>query len=218
MRCKSSPSELPELCVRFIASASNAHTQRARQTDLNVFAQTMNEGNNVSVNTYFWNSFFILPQGEAAASLLDYQSQLLEKGLSETTVNRRLASLRALLRFARTQGTTHIESDDMIGTFPSPTINVIELLSEDERLHLCATPLQGNLRIARGVHRLRDAALLSLLCEVPLQGSEVGVLRIADFPFRQRWLNLSRVTSLQTGHVQLSPAIAMLNGESAATH
>jgi integrase/recombinase XerC len=122
--------------------------------------------------------------GEANALVLSYKSHLLEKGLSPSTVNRRLAALRSLVKMARTLG---------LVPWTLEVSNVRAKAYRDTRgpgaagVHLLLDQVQGD-----NPKAVRDRALIRLLYDLGLRRGEVVSLDAED-------LDLERGTVAVTG-------------------
>jgi integrase/recombinase XerC len=113
--------------------------------------------------------------GQANAMALSYRAYLLERGLTPATINRRLASLRSLVKLARLLGFIHWQIE--IPGLPTEAYRDTRgpgcegfrrLLSELDSVS--ATP-----------HTLRARAILRLLYDLGLRRGEVVALDIADY-------------------------------------
>lgn len=166
---------------QFIERTANAHSRRARRLDMVAFVETYAcEGSNRSLPS---SDFLRLPQAQAVEMLNEYQGKLLAKKLAPATTNRRLATMRAWVRFAHELGLTRLSSDNLIGEMAS-TVSSRELINAEERARLCTLP---NTQTPVGK---RDAAMLHLLCEVPLLGWQICAIRVNDFNYTRNKLRI----------------------------
>src|SRR3954453_4238246 len=113
------------------------------------------------------------PKGLANVYVIQYRQQMRERGLQVTTINRRLSTLRSLVKLANTHGlvtwTLSVES------VPAPPYRDIgEPGREGFRTLLEAAGAQP------GAKGLRDVALLRLLHDLGLRRSEAVRLDVKD--------------------------------------
>ena len=115
---------------------------------------------------------------ELSLCLAHYKGRMLERGLSEATVNRRLAALRSLLTFsyrlgyARTDGRGLVDGEKAVAYRDTRGTDIHTL----RRLVALPSELYG----MESLPGLRDTALLRLLCENALRRAEVCSLDVAD--------------------------------------
>jgi integrase/recombinase XerC len=130
-------------------------------------------------------AFASLPVQEVALHLARFKAALMEKGLSEATVNRRLAAVRSLLKmccrmgFAKTDGRGLVDSEKVTAYRDTRGVGIRELK------RLVATPGTDTLR------GLRDTAILRLLCENALRRAEACSLSVGDFEYTDRRLRIT---------------------------
>lgn len=112
-------------------------------------------------------------QGEANALALAYKANLLERGLQASTVNRRLASLRSMVKMARTLGMVSWALD-------------VENMKAESYRDTRGPGRQGFRRLAdvaasrKDAKGLRDMAAIRLLHDLGLRRGEVVGLDIED--------------------------------------
>jgi integrase/recombinase XerC len=121
------------------------------------------------------------PKGLANVYVIKYRQQMRERGLQVTTINRRLSTLRSLVKLANTHGlvtwTLSVES------VPAPPYRDMgELGRERFRTLLEAAGAQS------GPKGLRDVALLRLLHDLGLRRSEAVRLDIDDVNLQRNWI------------------------------
>ncbi len=148
-------------------------------------------------------TFLALPVPEVALRLASYKSGMLSAGLSEATVNRRLAAVRSLLQFsyrlglAKTDGRGLVDGEKVQAYRDTRGVDVKTLKK------LVALPLSVHGETLIG---LRDTALLRLLAENALRRAEVTALDAGDFsPMEKRLLILGKGKGTQKVPVTLSP-------------
>src|SRR5690348_4986923 len=82
-----------DLIARFLEDKPGAATRRAYSADLRDFFEGEPRSDQVA-------GFLALPAPMLSLRLFTYKAELLARGASEATINRRLSVLRSLLRFA----------------------------------------------------------------------------------------------------------------------
>jgi integrase/recombinase XerC len=125
----------------------------------------------------------LLENAEVMAGLYarEYRQQMRERGLQVTTINRRLSTLRSLVKLANTQGlVTWTLSVENVPAQPYRDIG--EPGREGFRAMLKAA---GALPGAKG---LRDVALLRLLHDLGLRRSEAVRLDVKDVDLPRNWI------------------------------
>ena len=118
--------------------------------------------------------FLSLARTQAVAVVLQYKAGLIEKGLSESTINRRLSALRSLVNYSRKVGLCEWDLQDVDGekvkgyrdTSGPTTDQVINMLNIPDR-----TTEKGK----------RDYAILRLLWSNALRRGEIVSCNIKDF-------------------------------------
>lgn len=157
-----------ELLRLLLADKRSAATKRAYAADLRDFF-----GEELSPREV--ERFVTQPPAEIAKLLTTYKSDLLARGLSEATVNRRLAALRSLLKFcyrlgwSQTDGRSLVEGERVVAYRDTRGVGP-EIVKQ---LFAAAD--------TRDLTGLRDLALLRLLCENALRRAEVCSLNVSDF-------------------------------------
>lgn len=156
--------------VAAFLSGRNGTTLRAYRRDLEDFrtfvgAPTIDEAAKALLSH---------SHGEANALALAYKTSLMEKGLQPATINRRLASLRSLVKLARTLGIVswYLEVENMRyepyrDTRGPGREGFRALLDEAKK--------------GRKNKALRDQAILRLLYDLGLRRGEVVALNLEDF-------------------------------------
>jgi len=163
-----SPLAQPHLVASFL-SGRNGTTLRAYRRDLENFrsfvgASTIDEAAKMLLSR---------SHGEANALALAYKTNLMEKGLQPATINRRLASLRSLVKLARTLGMVswyleieNVRSEPYRDTRGPGKEGFSALLDEAKK--------------GRKNKTARDQAILRLLYDLGLRRGEVVALDLED--------------------------------------
>jgi integrase/recombinase XerC len=175
---QSAPITAVDVMPLFLAEKQNPATRRAYAIDLRDFFGQELKPERVA-------AFLALPAPMLSLRLFTYKAELLARGASQATVNRRLSVLRSVLKFAHRLG---LASSDGRGLVEGE-----KLRSTDDRpcleprllRRLVAVPGQETVRSRR------DTAILRLLCENALRRSELCALKVADFAPAERRLLLT---------------------------
>lgn len=149
----------------FLGNISNHHTARAREIDLGAFEEQMK---------MTLLGFLQLSQDDAVALLSEYCELLFSEKRTASTINRRLASVRAMVRFGKTLDVTRLDDACLVGEFDVAS-------SPPTWLDRATCQKLITLPDVTTHSGIRDQALLRLLCEVPLLGWQIHMLRIASF-------------------------------------
>lgn len=166
-----------DVMARLLADKRSENTRRAYRCDLNDFFTTVT-GSEATPEKV--QEFLNLSRGEANRVVLEYKAELLERGLAEATVNRRLAALRSLVSYARVLGAVDWELD--VSGEPVTTYRDTRgVTPADIRAILAGC----NLATLKGK---RDYALLRLLWDNALRRGEIVKLNVGDFDAQARRL------------------------------
>jgi integrase/recombinase XerC len=185
----------PDTVALLLADKRSPATRRAYRSDLRDFF-----GGDPAPETV--RAFLELAPADVALRLATYKADLLARGLSEATLNRRLAALRALLQTAQRVGLAQTDGRGLIdGEKVRP---YRDTRGPDLRAlrRLLAAP-DGTLR------GMRDRAILRVLCENALRRAEVCALDVRDFFYSARRLMIAgKGRGTQKEPVTLSPKCA----------
>lgn len=164
-----------ELLRLLLADKRSPATKRAYAADLRDFF-----GADLSPGEV--ERFVTQPPAEIARLLATYKADLLDRGLTEATINRRLAAIRSLLKFcyrlgwSQTDGRSLVEGERVVAYRDTRGVSTVIV----KQLFAAAD--------TRDLTGLRDLALLRLLCENALRRAEVCALDVADFRPQERRL------------------------------
>lgn len=168
-----------DLLEAFLSAKSPA-TIEAYRNDLRDLAAFLN------VTTIDAASEIILRSGHGGANLLAlrYKAHLLEKGLSASSVNRKLAAVRSLVGLANTLGIVdwHLQVENM----RTEKSQVTGVGLNSVRNLLCAA---GNQRGAKGV---RDQAIVRVFFDLALRRAEVCGLDLEDVDLANQRIAVKR--------------------------
>lgn len=160
-----------DLLSELLAAKRSVRTRHAYAKDLKDFFETIS---NSEPTPEMVGYFLRLEQVEAVALVSQYKAKLIERGLKEATVNRRLSAIKALVRYARQLGKCHFTLEEVknekVKKYRDTTgisrANYHKLLHEIDR-----STLKG----------VRDYALLRLLWDNALRRGEIESANIGDF-------------------------------------
>jgi integrase/recombinase XerC len=161
----------------FLADKPSAATRRAYAADLRDFFAGEPRPDQVS-------AFLALPAPMLSLRLFTYKAELLARGASEATVNRRLSVLRSLLRFAHRLGLAICDGRGLIEGEKLRPSEGYKSLDPRTMKQLVAAPGTKTLR------GLRDTAIMRLLCENALSRSDLHALNVSDFSWEDLCLLL----------------------------
>ncbi len=161
----------PDVLKQLLAEKRSENTRRAYERDVNDFLVTMTGTPALPDNVL---EFLHLEERQAVSVVLKYKAKLIDKGLKEATVNRRLAAVKSLVEMGRKLGACHytlgdIKGEKIVGyrdTMGVDTKTFERVLQQCDR-----TTLAGK----------RDYALLRLLWGNALRRNEISQLSVCDF-------------------------------------
>ncbi len=161
-----------DLISQLLADKRSQNTKAAYERDLRDFFEVV--ANAPKPSPQLVAEFLSLDRFAAVALVLKYKAYLLQKGLKPATINRRLAAIKSLIKFARKVGKCSYSLEDIEGernqSYRDTTgidINAFKrVLKQCDR----STP-KGK----------RDYAILHLLWSNALRRNEVASLDVKDF-------------------------------------
>jgi integrase/recombinase XerC len=201
----------PNVLSQFLLDKRNPGTRQAYEKDLNDFFRSTT-GNLATKDTVL--EFLHLERSAAVGVVLNYKAKLFEKGLAESTVNRRLASIKTLCSMGRKLGVCQFTLEDVKGERVQQYRDTSGISPEEYRqvLDLCdRTKING----------IRDYALLKLLWDNALRRNEVSLLNYGDFePLARELKILGKGKGTQTEIIGISSSTtnALLDWSSAYKH
>lgn len=161
----------PDVLQQLLADKRSPNTRRAYEKDVTLFFQFMT-GKSVTPDLVL--EFLHLERTQAVSVVLKYKAELIQKGLKEATINRRLAAIKSLVAMGRKIGVCNFSLEDVSGEKVAKYRDTTGIDSETFKrvLQQCdRSTLQGK----------RDYALLRLLWGNALRRNEVSQLNIGDF-------------------------------------
>ncbi len=181
------PAELAQAAVSdpvalLLADKRSPATKRAYASDLAGFFGSVGQAP-APANV---QKFLQLPAHEVALRLASYKGEMLTAGLSEATVNRRLAAVRSLLKFSHRLGLAQTDGRGLVDSEKVKSYRDTRGTDLGNLKRLLALPAErhgvGTLRT------LRDSALIGVLCENALRRAEVTALNVGDFSLTEERL------------------------------
>lgn len=125
-------------------------------------------------------------QGICRALLMEYRALMIEKGLSPSTINVRLAAVRKLVGEARRNGILDAEQASQMADVPNVRLHGRRMgnwLTRDQAKELLAVPDRSTLK------GKRDYCILALLVGCALRRRELANLEIQEIQLREgRWV------------------------------
>lgn len=147
--------------------------------------------------------FCALSPPDVALRLNTYKAELLGRGVSEATINRRLAAIRSLLKMAFRLGHARTDGRGLVDSETVRSYRDTRGIDLKAMRRLVKAPGTDTLR------GLRDTALLRLLCENALRRAEVCGANVGDFSLTDRRLFIrGKGRGTQKEPVTLSQATA----------
>ncbi|MBA3920264.1 MAG: tyrosine-type recombinase/integrase [Nostocaceae cyanobacterium] len=170
----------PDVLQQLLSDKRSPNTRRAYEKDLQNFFMKMTGFEPTQDRVL---EFLHLEQQQAVMVVLKYKAELIQAGLKEATVNRRLAALKSLVKMGRKLGVCAYTLEDVQGERVRVYRDTTGVSKEDfsKLLSTCArfTPVGK-----------RDYALLRLLWSGALRRSEVCQALIKDFDPLTRTLRI----------------------------
>ena len=167
-----------DVLAALLADKRSENTKRAYAKDLrDFFLSTVNQEPEPSIVAQFLQ----LNRFEAIALVLHYKATLIERELAEATINRRLAAIKSLVKYAHKVGKCDWSLQDVEGEKVMPYRDTTGV-DRDAYRRVLSIPDRNT---PKGK---RDYALLRLLWENALRCGEVVRANIEDFDPEERTL------------------------------
>ncbi|MEG4446701.1 tyrosine-type recombinase/integrase [Microcoleus sp. AT9_B4] len=190
----------PDVLKQLLADKRSENTRRAYEKDVNDFLQTMTGMPAVPDNVL---EFLHLEERQAVSVVLKYKAKLIDKGLKEATVNRRLAAIKSLVEMGRKLGVCHYALGDIKGEKVAKYRDTtgVDAGTFERVLQQCdRATLAGK----------RDYALLRLLWTNALRRNEISQLDVRDFDPATKTLRiLGKGRGTQSENVDLGTATVL---------
>ncbi|MCS6777538.1 MAG: tyrosine-type recombinase/integrase [Chloroherpetonaceae bacterium] len=166
------PATPADLLGLLLAEKRSENTRRAYRYDLTDFFMTL-YGRPAS--PALLQQFLSLNTPQMVGVIMRYKTVLLERHLSEATVNRRLSAIMSLIRLARKLGATQSDPSGFVATEKVVAYRDTRGITPVQARLLLHQPDRSTLK------GKRDYALLRLLLENALRRAEALAVRVADF-------------------------------------
>ena len=167
-----------DVLAALLADKRSVNTKRAYAKDLqDFFLRTVEQ----QPTPALVSQFLQLGRFEAISLVLRYKATLIERGLAESTVNRRLAAIKSLVNYARRVGKCDWSLQDIQGEKVKSYRDTTGV-DRDTYRRVLSIPDRDTLK------GKRDYALLRLLWENALRRGEVVKADVGDFDYEGRSL------------------------------
>ena len=190
------PSER-DIIAELLADKRSPNTRHAYQKDLRDFFRTI-AGSEPTPELVA--HFLSLERFDAVALVLRYKAKMMERGLKEATINRRLSAIKSLVNYARKIGKCDYTLSEIQGEKVQKYRDTSGISRQVYRSVL-ALPERSTLK------GKRDYALLRILWDNALRRGEVERADIKDFHPNTRTLKIrGKGKGTQVGAIDLSRA------------
>lgn len=179
----------PDVVAQLLADKRSPNTRRAYRKDITDFFRVVAE----SLPTPdLVLEFLHLEQKSAVQLLLGYKAKLIEKGLKEATINRRLAAIKSLTAMGRKIGVCNYTLEDVRGEKLKAYRDTSGVDRDTfSRVLAMEDSLKGTVCSQRSkIKAIRDYALLRLLWGNALRRGEVSLTNINDFDAMSKTLSI----------------------------
>jgi integrase/recombinase XerC len=160
-----------DLLAELLADKRSINTRRAYSRDLRYFFQAIAS---TDPSPQLVAEFLQLDRPTAIALVLGWKAALIEKGLAEATVNRRLAAVKSLCAYAQKVGKCLWSLEEVTGEKVQSYRDTAGISVEEYRRLLD----QPNRQTLKGK---RDYAILRLIWDNALRRGEIAAADLADF-------------------------------------
>jgi integrase/recombinase XerC len=192
-----------DLIRDLLADKRSRNTRRAYEKDLGYFFEFLT-GN--APTPEYVAQFLGLARADAIKVVLRYKAQMLERGLKEATINRRLAAIKSLTAYARKLDKCKFTLEEVKGERCAAYRDTTGV-SVEEFKKMLAVPDRAT------VKGKRDYALLRLFWSNALRRSE-ALVKVGDFDAVAGTLSiLGKGRGTQVEKVELPPATVEAIGE-----
>ncbi len=184
-----------DLLAELLADKRSPNTRRAYEKDLKDFFQSIAQS---PPTPALVAEFLSLSRADGLAIVLSYKAKLIDKGLAEATVNRRLSALKSLVNYAQKLEKCSWNLDDIQGEKIQTYRDTSGLEAADYKrlLDSCDDSPSGR----------RDYAILRLIWDNALRRGEISGCNVEDFDREGRRLAiLGKGRGSQKEWVSLAP-------------
>lgn len=188
-----------DVLAMLLEDKRSPETKRAYQGDIRIFFEVMFK---TEPTREMMKQFLDLTQGQAIALVMKYKGVLIKSGLKEATINRRLAAIKSLARYARKVGHCNFALEDVSGE-KTKSYRDTTGISQQEFKKVLAS-VDRNTQSGK-----RDFAILLLLWTNALRRGEIAKLLVQDFDYGSRslWI-LGKGKGLNKERIELPRATA----------
>ncbi len=171
-----------DVVATLVQDKPSAATQDAYRRDIHQFVGYLKQQFTDGPDKQVLNWFIALPQEKMLAVAIGYKSHLIDKKLSENTINRKIASLKSLVRTARLLGFTANDLKDVSSLSVQQYRDTSGLTVDEFKQVIASLPTDS-------ASNFRDLAILKLLWGNALRTSElchitIGALELTTTPAR----------------------------------
>jgi integrase/recombinase XerC len=160
-----------DLIADLLADKRSENTKRAYQKDLTDFFMTMVGG---EANPMLINQFLSMNRFDAVAVAFKYKGIMIGRGLTEATINRRLASIRSLVKYSKTIGLCDWDLSDVQGE-KIKSYRDTSGVTVEQMVSMLQVPDRSTTK------GKRDYAMLRVFWELALRRGEVAKINVEDF-------------------------------------
>ena len=169
-----------DILGNLLANKRSENTRRAYAKDLKDFFVTMA---GVEPDRNLIAEFLQLSRFNATALVLKYKAVLIDRNLSEATINRRLAAIKSLVNYARQIGMCDYSLDDIAG-------EKVKAYRDTSGVSLEAYRQVLDIVDRNTLKGKRDYAILRLLWDNALRRGELVKANVSDFDPDRRSLTI----------------------------
>lgn len=189
-----------DLIAMLIADKRSENTKKAYERDLTHFSRTALKSEPTREIIHL---FLQLEQFQAVQLVMMYKADMMESGLSEATINRRLAAVRSLVNLARRTGYCSYTLKDVSGE---------KNKAYRDTSGITVPQMKAMLAVPKGflAKDIRNYAILRLMWENALRRAEITKLDIEDFNAEDKTIAiLGKGRGLQKERVSISEGTAV---------
>lgn len=183
-----------DIIKELLADKRSLNTRRAYERDLKDFFYSIS---GADPSPQLLKEFLTLDRFTAIGLVLQYKGELIEKKLAEATVNRRIAAVKSLVRYAQKIGKCEWSLEEVQGEKVKSYRDTSGITIEEFR-RLLATCNRDTIK------GKRDYAILHLLWSNALRRNELVQAIISDFQDNTLWI-LGKGKGSQKERVHLAP-------------
>lgn len=160
-----------DIVAELIAGKRSENTKRAYKRDI---ADFFNKVLGMEATPGLVHRFLTLKRFDAVTVVQKYKTSLIEAGLAEATINRRISAVRSLVSYARTVGLCDWGLEDIKGE-KIQSYRDTSGVTVDQIANMLQVPDRDT------VKGKRDYAILRIFWELALRRGEISKLNVEDF-------------------------------------